>query len=467
MSVKLRAFPVIMPPVILPRVLAAASWLVTVCFFAWFALLRQASVGDADGLMFTAFGILAAGCTATVFLARHTRWRLGPWVAIALVAPFFAVTLFAHPPVSHVLTPEPGFFRGFTSDDYQRFLLDGELIVAGQNPYHIVPAEIPETSPHFRAATYVNHPDLATFYSPLAEAWFAVLAATGLGRNGLVLGNLAAIALVILLLARMGAGKTRLLLFALSPLLILESTIGYHFDPMVMFLLLGLAWCLTTGRRTGAAAFWAAAVGLKLFPLLLAPIVLRRVGWRRMAVAVAALAVLHIPFLNRQTLEVYRTFAEMVYNPSPIATLLPPWLKLAVLLGVVGWFTRRPGPGDGAVFWPILTVILISNTVHPWYVLWILPLAFLAPRTRWPVIGWSYAVVAAYAILIRLFQEGISRADPPVTTVVWLIFLAALALAGGLRIRRRRYSGRAAESACVAYHDHQKPCRCAGGASSE
>jgi len=228
----------------------------------------------------------------------------------------------------------------------------------------------------------------------------------------------------------MGIDGPKLLLFALHPLLIPEATIGFHFDPVVMFLLLGLAGCLTTGRRTGAAAFWAGAVGWKLFPLLLAPIVFRRVGWKRMSIAVAALAVIHIPFLNRQTLSVYLAFAETVANPSPLAMLLPGWLKLVALAGIVAWFTHRPGNHGAAVFYPVLALLLLSNTVHPWYVLWILPIAFLALRERWPVVLWSLVLFSAYDALLSFFRHGVWEPSGRMQTAIWLLFLLTLGLAG-------------------------------------
>ncbi len=134
-----------MPPVIFPRVLPAAAWLVTLGFFACLALVRRVSVGEGDASPFVFYGVFAAGCLVTAALFRSARWPISPKMAIALVAPFFVVALFAHPPANTSMKANlVDHFKGFTSDDYHRFLLDGELIVAGENPYHVVPAEIPD-----------------------------------------------------------------------------------------------------------------------------------------------------------------------------------------------------------------------------------------------------------------------------------------------------------------------------------
>ena len=280
-------------------VLLAAAAAVQFVLFALFARDSSFSLSSGSPAIFLKFGVLWLPFLAAAAAAWRGGVRIRPAVVAGLVLLFYLAALSASPPAGVVDLGggRERVFSGWFSDDWHRYLLDGELWLEGENACKVVPDDLPPSySGPARQAPFVNHPDVATFYSPLAEIWFTLVALSGTGWRGLGIGNALAHSAAVLLLAAVLRGRRHrtalLLLFALNPLLLVEGAPGIHFDPLVMLALLGIHVSLERRRPGAAAACRAAAVGLKLFPLILAPCVLRRVGWRRMLVAGAALVLL-------------------------------------------------------------------------------------------------------------------------------------------------------------------------------
>ncbi len=57
----------------------------------------------------------------------------------------------------------------FLADDYLRYLFDGKLILAGINPYAVIPLSMPELG-----GADIPKADIKTIYPPLAEGLFAI-----------------------------------------------------------------------------------------------------------------------------------------------------------------------------------------------------------------------------------------------------------------------------------------------------
>lgn len=244
-----------------------------------------------------------------------------------------------------IYRPQPQFFRwsiilGITlrlalvfsfprlSDDVYRFIWDGQLIVAGQNPFSFLPTELVEAggldqvsglSPELFAL--LNSPDYYTIYPPVAQTVFTLAAylspgswygasivmklflfAGELGTLFLfwkliprLFGEQKSVSLSAFLLNEQGgedAGskvapdgapspeRSRLLWYWLNPLIVVEIMGNLHFEgAMVCFLLLSL-WWLVNRRWVAAAAAMALSVASKLLPLMLLPFLIKRL-WGR------------------------------------------------------------------------------------------------------------------------------------------------------------------------------------------
>jgi hypothetical protein len=374
------------------------------------------------------FGLLVG----VMLLARRVVRRDARAFPLALAAAFAFRTIAAlGPPV--------------WSDDLWRYVWDGRVQLHGVHPYRYAPTAPELAGLRDESWSAINHPELKTIYPPLAEATFLTLAALGAGPVGFKLAfGLADFGVVLALdhlLRRRGLPRDRVILYAWNPLPIVESAGSGHVEPVgVLLAVLAGAW-LMDRRPVRSMLALAAGVHVKLFPLALAGPYLRRTGVRMLAVLLPALALpLALygatgPPLGAGLVDYAerweRNAALYALVEAPLATLDPkPALEAA--LGMAqrafgGWpvawdfLYRHSGPRDlsratvavlavGFVVWvarrkrgdlvrdSLLAFggpLLLSPTIHPWYLLWVLPWAAACASPAWLVL--CSTVVLAYA----------------------------------------------------------------------
>lgn len=346
------------------------------------------------------------------------------------------------------------------SEDLWRYLWDGAVQWSGLDPYRHPPnaaaldglAADPTLSA-IRAR--IGHAHIPTIYPPAAQITFLVATVAGPSALALRLVLVAADLLLVTGLWRWAAASGRrpqvAALYAFAPLPLLETAVGAHIDVVGVagVALAGLALC---GRRPLRAGL-GLAVGIwtKLVPALALPVLLRRHPRAALATGGAALLLL-APYLasGGHLLTGLRAYGQrwrandglfaLVIRPfehiwphtgRPVE--LPGWAVEGVR-ALVGQSGAQPGevwPDEvafaaakliaGGLFglvclwcwWrartlegalgPMLTALfLVSPVVHPWYLLWLLPLAALrwgdADRPPWagPVLLWGLTAWIAY-----------------------------------------------------------------------
>lgn len=319
------------------------------------------------------------------------------------------------------------------SNDAYRYEWDGRVQLHGVHPYAHAPADPALADLRDETATRINHPELRTIYPPLAELAFAALAATGLGVRGFQLAfgllDFGVVLALARLLAVRGLPRERVVLYAWNPLAILESAGSGHVEPLgVALLVLAAAWTSDERRGLGAAAL-GAAIQAKLLPLVLVPGYLRRFRARHAAVLALVVVGLLVPYATTGpalgagladyaerwefnalgfaavrgalvALDSGRALAPLVDAmrarlgdglvpwervarfvwPEPLARLVV-GLALAVWIGAV--LLRRVAEPSVESIHVIGAALLLAPTVHPWYVLWILPFAVAHLSLPW------------------------------------------------------------------------------------
>jgi hypothetical protein len=182
------------------------------------------------------------------------------------------------------------------------------------------------------------------------------------------------------------------LVYAWHPLPLVAFPLSGHNDAlMVGCLTLGLALA-AAGRRRAPALCVACAALSKVTPLLLLPLLPRRLGWGPTLLAVAAVAGAYLPLL-----------ALGGGAPGSLITYLGAWkdndslhgllhallgpagakrATLLVLLGGVALLALHPRLRRRPLWWQayaaLALAILVASTVHAWYLTWLLPLLALA-----------------------------------------------------------------------------------------
>jgi hypothetical protein len=233
------------------------------------------------GLMLVSAALygVAVRLVTTRALPRHgLAWVLGAAAAMRVI-------LLCSPP--------------FMSSDVYRYVWDGRVQDAGINPYAYVPADPalarlrdPEIYPNINRKDYAH-----TIYPPAAQAIFAIVAQVSQSvtamKLALLLLEAAGIAAMLRLLAMAKLPASRILIYAWNPLAAWAVAGDGHIDGAAIGLL-GLAMLAWVARRDGlAGVLLGGAVLTKFLPIVVAPALWRRWGWKLPAGCVATIAVLY------------------------------------------------------------------------------------------------------------------------------------------------------------------------------
>lgn len=440
-------------------------------------LLLLAALGWAPGARGTPFpalllwgGLFALYLAAAAAQARRPAGRAVLWTGgLAMRA---------------CLLPLPPHF----SDDVWRYLWDGRVQLAGVNPYAHAPAD-PTLEPlHTAWHALINHPEVPTIYPPGAQLLFLGLAALGpsvlWAKAAWVAADLG-VAVVLDRLTRPRLGSTgspraapspALLLWLWSPLVLVEIAWSAHLEPVGILPMMAAVLVLRArapGNRTpgdghgraaralhavlpkrairgvAAGTLLGLAGAIKLAPLAGVPALGRRHGRAALAAALLVPLLLAVPYLDAGAamLDGLRAYgARWRFHPGAFrlleAVLGHPGARVAAAVAVVTvalgaaaarWRLER------ALLWAIGAALLLSPTLHPWYALWILPLAILRRSPAWILL--SGLVFLGYAGLDAFRTTGAWPQPAWLSLLIHgpvLTLLAAEALTGSGRAAHPR-----------------------------
>lgn len=352
-------------------------------------------------------------------------------------------------------------------DDYQRYLWDGAVTAHGLSPYEVSPEAAksadPETSVIGGLAIAsgdvldrVNHPELRTVYPPVAQGAFALSHFLGpwslqAWRALCLLGDIATVALLLLLLREVGRSPLWIALYWWNPLAIKELINSAHLEALLMPVVLG-AILLAVSRRYLLSTFaLVVAAGIKIWPVLLLPLVWRPLVARPriLLLAVAMTAALALALagpilwagLNQSSglvayAQTWKTNSALfpqfemltgilfastsAIEPSLIARGLVGLL----LLGLSLWLAWHPfKTADQLVQKSLILIgalVLLIPAQFPWYFLWVLPLMPLRP-----VLGLLVLTATMPLYYLGFYFIARDQYDFFANTVVWFVWVPA------------------------------------------
>jgi alpha-1,6-mannosyltransferase len=308
------------------------------------------------------------------------------------------------------------------SSDIFRYVWDARIQASGINPYLSRPADFANIEEARRDPLYLqqNRPNARTIYPPLAQAAFrgvrAVAGESVTAMKGLMLaGDLVTLALLAQLLTSLGLPRNRVIVYAWHPLTVFEVAGSGHLDTLaVPFILLAiLAW--RRDRNVAAGAALGGAALMKIFPVLLLPAFFSRRRWPMLVGCGATVLLGYLPFLPEAGSRVLGHLPQFladpgeVFNPSimglavlllsgvsPAPVYWASWIGRGALLAVLAWLLRgQPDtPQDLlARIWIVAGAFtLLTLTLHPWYLLWLLPLLAIQAWPAWIYLSGAVAV---------------------------------------------------------------------------
>ncbi|MCZ6672792.1 MAG: glycosyltransferase [Verrucomicrobia bacterium] len=288
-----------------------------------------------------------------------------------------------------------------TSDDVNRYLWEGKLLLAGESPYALT-ADAPELE-KYRDGFWeeMNHREQRTAYPPLVLTVFAGLNLISyhswIYKLFFGLMDLAVLGMIVRILKMRKLPLRNSLFYALNPITIIAFSGEAHFDSLFIFLVLASLVFWEKGKIAQAWVILGLSIQVKLISVLIIPLLF----WKYRSVKVLWILVpLILPslvFWNDlpNLLEGILHYGEtMSHNGSinhlfidfwgsrELASRLSVVLLLAVIL-ITSLKTRDVLKGSYIIFGAL---ILLSPTVHYWYFSWVLPSIVFFPSLPWLVL---------------------------------------------------------------------------------
>jgi alpha-1,6-mannosyltransferase len=349
------------------------------------------------------------------------------------------------------------------SDDLWRYVWEGRVQWHGFNPYRHAPDD-PELA-GLRDEVYerINHKNLPAIYPPLTQAALALGALGGGAPFGMkalfVAADLGLVLILLMLLRQRGHPPERALVYAWNPLAVVEVAGSGHNDPLALALLL-LATAAILRDRPFVSMTALALSGLaKLYAWFLFPLFALKARRALLILPLVGVAG-YLPYagagtrLLRSTVvyaESWRSndllFGALVSaaRASGLSPRLKAWADgrgidslysqphmlargavAALLAACLLWLCARRWKGtvsiERAVFLFTGAALLLMPTLHPWYLLWILPWLSMFPSPAW----------LALTGLVPLAYTG----APWATAAQYGPFFVLLAVTAGVRMSR-------------------------------
>ncbi len=344
---------------------------------------------------------------------------------IVLFAVLFRLTLFIS---------EPSL-----SEDIYRYQWDGNIVNEGINPYKYVPgsSELVE----LRGPRYemINHKEIGTPYGPLAIMVFSTAERINQSvyfmKVPFVLFDCLSIILLLRMLALSGAAKSNVIFYAWNPLVVVEIAGSGHSDSLGILLMLSMLYLIQRGKYLGAAVGFAFAFMAKYFALLFLPAVLKY--FRKGEWAVIPLFLLSGYFyfgehLESHVLNLMQVGSDWRFNDSlfSLMFLLTGSLYFSktlvigtmMALSVIVWRSGRSILENAMIM--ICGAMLLTTTLHPWYLLWIVPFLCFSPNRAW--LSLTALTMLSYHVLIRYQAEGVWVESLWIKLIIYIPFYLLL-----------------------------------------
>ena len=324
------------------------------------------------------------------------------------------------------------------SDDYNRFLWDGEMISQMQNPYKEIPSnliDLPQFNNEVTEQLYseMNSKDYYTVYPPTNQMMFLVSALGGSVKSRLIILKIFFFLLEFLgLYALYRLAKSKRLnelkfgLWSINPLVIAEGVGNLHFEVIVLTFLI-LAFVFYQKNWWFSAVFFGLAISTKLLPLMFLPLLIPAIGWKKSflygLVSVGVFLLSFVPFFdlelarnlwssidlyfqnfefNASIFYIVKWIGELIVGWDIVRTAGPIMASITVLvIAYLSFIPRKPKTYHLAEAALIANTVylLLSTTVHPWYIL--MPLG-ISVFTRFKyAMWWSGLVFFSYSFYLN------------------------------------------------------------------
>lgn len=333
------------------------------------------------------------------------------------------------------------------SQDFYRFIWDGRLLVKGISPYLFTPTSSTALGVSIAQSQQLIH-GMGTLnashfsnYPPVNQLFFAI-AALFLGKS--IMGSVIVLRVLIILadvgilyfgkklLERLNLPIKNIFWYFLNPFIIIELTGNLHFEGVMLFFFIWALFLLFKGNWFWSAVLIGISISVKLIPLLFLPLFLtyfisKQIGNSLIRTpllkfySIIGISVLFtfLPFISSEFIRnfsatIFLWFQNFEFNASvyyiirwigfqivgwnvigSVGKILPIVVLLFVLVLALFRKNKKPQQLIPAMVFAVSFYLLLSTTVHPWYLATPLLLSVFT-KYRFPVV-WSLMIFLSYS----------------------------------------------------------------------
>jgi len=385
-------------------------------------------------------------CGALWFYHYHCKQEISVPVMLCFAVIFRVIGIFAFPVLE---------------DDAYRYLWDGRQTIENGNPYLYPPSDffdVDNISERFESIlNAINYPYVATVYGPSSQWIFALayIIAPGEIWPLQLIFALADVGIILLLLKF--AKPNAVLLYAWCPLIIKEFAFTAHPDVFGAFLMVCALYAYKINKNVMVGILMAVAVGIKIFPLLILPFLLK-FHWKGWLSFIITVIVIALPFGIQQAwlpeglkvmsgdwffnAPLYLSYNKLLpahYSVNILKIVLLTSLAIgcgaALLLHLYRDYkepTNAILPRGDLLFG---FFFLCIPALNPWYLVWLLPFAAIKPSLwAWTA---SLMLLMSYISGINLGTSDLGSYQIPNWVLGVEFFIIFVALLGDLIIMRK------------------------------
>ncbi|MGD8659513.1 MAG: glycosyltransferase 87 family protein [Desulfobacterales bacterium] len=295
------------------------------------------------------------------------------------------------------------------SRDMYRYIWDGRVQQDGINPYRYPPQadELKHLREH-QIYPKINRKDYPTLYPAGAQIFFRLFYAlvgsdVSAYKGIMVFFDVVTLLVLTALLRAYDFNVSRVIIYAWNPLVIFEIAYSGHLEGLTVFLMTAALYLYTIHKKIAATIMLAFSAAVKLYPaLLLSAFLNRGVRIKGITTFSATIICLYLPFLNAGDkisgfLPVYLKNPYESFNLG-LKNLLMRWipgldyyllsLVFLITLTIAGLvvFIKEKEDIDVLRYAFILVgllMVLMPASLHPWYVVLIVPFLAIYPNPAW------------------------------------------------------------------------------------
>ncbi len=282
-----------------------------------------------------------------------------------------------------------------TSDDYYRYLWDGKVQSEGTDPFLYSPLELTEIHDEVIYPN-VSFPEIKTIYPPVSQiifyAGYLISPHSTAGLKIIYLIFDIGIMLFLLdCLKKLHLRSSAIILYAFSPLIILEFFLNAHIDIVLIFFLSGCIYFTINKNIPLSLLFLGLSILSKTYSLMFLPILLLYL-YRSEISLIRILKNILFFFLPFSIVYIYRDGIMNIFQV--MGNYMTHWYSNNLIYKIILFLSELTGFNDHAVTRKILLILsvisyfiiifskfefvkkitfilifyfLFTHTVHPWY----------------------------------------------------------------------------------------------------